>query len=221
MPHHRTKPPTQQRSYGVLVGTIRDGQEDPAGHSPHYEIWVQADRNYRIAVNVRSVDGSDVVAHYDPDFAKPTKRDLASLAAGKKGFTALPTGPGGAGLDYLRDDLFPIGAMAPIPPDGQGVTLRNLLDGQVERAKADRDAVVIAFGEFFQDPGRDQTFGFAPELGVHDIHMMQGNEGSFADDNRINGDGALFIRFAGGETVALFVRFSTQSTTTDDRGDPR
>jgi len=221
MTHHRTKPPGQQRSYGILVGTIRDGREDPAGHSPHYEIWVEADQNYRIAVNVRSVDGSDVVAHYDPDFTKPTKRDLASLAAGKKGLTALPTGPGGAGLDYLRDDLFLIGAMAPIPPDGQGVTLRNLLDGQVERAKADRDAVVIAFGEFFRDPGRDPTFGFSPELGVHDIHMMQGNEGSFADDNRINGDGALFIRFAGGETVALFVRFDTQSTTTDDRGNPR
>ena len=221
MTHHRTKPPGQQRSYGILVGTIRDGREDPAGHSPHYEIWVEADQNYRIAVNVRSVDGSDVVAHYDPDFTKPTKRDLASLAAGKKGLTALPTGPGGAGLDYLRDDLFLIGAMAPIPPDGQGVTLRNLLDGQVERAKADRDAVVIAFGEFFRDPARDPTFGFSPELGVHDIHMMQGNEGSFADDNRINGDGALFIRFAGGETVALFVRFDTQSTTTDDRGNPK
>jgi len=80
--------------------------------------------------------------------------------------------------------------------------------------------VVIAFGEFFQDPGRDQTFGFAPELGVHDIHMMQGNSGNFADDNRINGDGALFIRFAGGETVALFARFSVQSTTTDDSGNP-
>ena len=221
MTHHRTKPPGQQRSYGILVGTIRDGREDPAGHSPHYEIWVEADQNYRIAVNVRSVDGSDVVAHYDPDFTKPTKRDLASLAAGKKGLTALPTGPGGAGLDYLRDDLFLIGAMAPIPPDGQGVTLRNLLDGQVERAKADRDAVVIAFGEFFRDPGRDPTFGFSPELGVHDIHMMQGNEGSFADDNRINGDGALCIRFAGGETIALFVRFSTQSTTSDDRGNPK
>ena len=221
MTHHRTKPPGQQRSYGILVGTIRDGREDPAGHSPHYEIWVEADQNYRIAVNVRSVDGSDVVAHYDPDFTKPTKRDLASLAAGKKGLTALPTGPGGAGLDYLRDDLFLIGAMAPFPPDGQGVTLRNLLDGQVERAKADRDAVVIAFGEFFRDPARDPTFGFSPELGVHDIHMMQGNEGSFADDNRINGDGALFIRFAGGETIALFVRFSTQSTTTDDRGNPK
>ena len=220
MPHARTKPPGQQRSYGVLVGTIRDGREDPAGHSPHYEIWVQADQIYRIAVTVRSVDGSDVVAHYDPNFTKPTKLDLAGLSAGAKGFRGLMTGPGGAGLDYLRDDLFPIAAMAPIPPEGQGVTLSNLLDGQVERAKADRTAVVIAFGEFFQDPGRDETFDFAPERGVHDIHMMQGNSGSFANYNRINGDGALFIRFAGGETVALFVRFSVQSTATDDRGNP-
>ena len=109
----------------------------------------------------------------------------------------------------------------PIPPDVQGVTLRNPLDSRVKRAKADHDAAVIAFGEFFQDPGRDATFGFSPELGVHDIHMMQGNKGSFADDNRINGDGALFIRFADGETVALFVRFTSQSTTTDDRGNPR
>jgi uncharacterized protein YukJ len=221
MTHARTKPPTQQRSYGVLVGAIRDGQEDPGGRSPHYEIWVEADQNYRIAVNVRSVDGSDVLAHYDPNFTNPTKRDLAGLAAGKKGFTQLQTGPGGKGLDYLRDDLFPIDAMAPIPPEGQGVTLRNLLDGQIERAKADHSSVVIAFGEFFQDQGRDETFGFAPERGVHDIHMMQGNEGSFVDDNRINGDGALFIRFAGGETIALFVRFSTQTTKTDDRGNPR
>ena len=51
--------------------------------------------------------------------------------------------------------------------------------------------------------------------------MMQGNGGGFADDNRINGDGALFIRFAGGETIDLFVRFITQSTTTDNRGNPR
>src|SRR6516164_10224861 len=183
MPHARAKPLTQQRLYGVLVGSIRDGQEDPAGHSPHYEIWVEADRNYRIAVNGRSVDGSDVLAHYDPNFTDPTKLGLAALAAGAKGFTGLTTGPGEKGLDYLRDGLFPIDAMAPIPPDGQGVTLTNLLDGQVERAKADHSAVVIAFGEFFQDRGGDATFGFAPELGVHDIHIMQGNSGNFADDD--------------------------------------
>jgi uncharacterized protein YukJ len=220
MTHRRTRPPDQRRVYGVLVGTIRDGQENRSGRSPHYEIWVEADRDYRVAVNVRSEDGSDVVVHYDPDFSNPTKLDLAHIAAGEAGFKPLTTGPGGMGLDYLRDGLFPLAAMHEIPPDGQGVTLSNLLDGQIERAKADQAAVVVVFGQFFEDRGSDETFGFSPERGVHDVHMMQGNSGNFADDNRINGDGALFIRFAGGETVALFVRFSEQSMTTDDTGAP-
>lgn len=158
MTHARTKPRAQQRTYGVLVGTIRDGQEDPSGRSPHYEIWVQADRDYRIAVNVRSVDGSEVVAYYDPKFTNPTKLDLPRLAAGPSGFTKLTTGPGGDGLDYLRDDLFPLDAMAPIPSEGQGVTLSNLLDGQIERAKADEASVVVAFGQFFEDRGSDHAF---------------------------------------------------------------
>ncbi len=52
--------------------------------------------------------------------------------------------------------------------------------------------------------------------------MMQGNGGHFTDDNRVNGDGALFIRFTGGETVALFSRFSVQTTSTDPQtGAPR
>jgi uncharacterized protein YukJ len=220
MSHARTKRRGQQRTYGVLVGAIKDGQEDPNGRSPHYEIWVRADRDYRVAVNVRSVDGSEVIAHYDPNFVSPPRLDLAAIAAGPAGFTKLQTGRGGNGLDYIRGDLFPLRAMAPIPPDGQGVTLSNLLDGQIERAKADQASVIIAFGEFFEDRGRDETFGFSPELGVHDIHMMQGNTGSFSDDNRIEGDGALFIRFSSGETVALFIRFSEQSTTTDDDGRP-
>ena len=99
--------------------------------------------------------------------------------------------------------------------------MRNLLDGQVERAKADQQRRGDRLWRILSGPGRDSTFGFSPELGVHDIHMMQGNRGNFADDNRINGDGALFIRFADGETVALFVRFTSQSTTTDDRGNPK
>jgi uncharacterized protein YukJ len=218
MTHRRTKPAGARRTYGVLVGTIKDGREKTEGTSPHYEIWVLADGDYRLAVNVRSVDGSDVFAFLDPKFTAATKRDLPVLAAGSAGFTPLRTGPDGAGLDYLRDGLFPLEQMAQVPPDGAGVTLSNLLDAQIERAKADAGAVVMAFGEFFHDQTVDETFGFSPERGMHDIHMMQGNGGHFANDNRINGDGALFIRFTGGETVALFIRFSVQATQTDDTG---
>jgi uncharacterized protein YukJ len=218
MTHHRTKPHGARRQYGVIVGTIVDGRENPGGASPHYEIWVQAaETNYRLAVNVRSVDGSDVMAFFDPTYIAPPTLDLAGLAGGPAGFQAVQTGPDGQGLDYIRGNLFLLDRMAQIPPDGAGVTLSNLLDGQVERAKADAGTVLVAFGEFFQDPGSDATFGFSPERGLHDIHMMQGNSGSFADDNRVRGDGALFIRFASAETVALFVRFTVQSTQTDDQ----
>lgn len=209
------------RTYGVLTGTVKAGRLDPSGASPHYEIWIVAgSANDRVAVNVRSVDGSDVLVHYDPAYALPTKRDLSTLAAGPAGFTPLATGPDGDGLDYLRDGLFPLADMQPIPPDGSGVTLQNLLDGQIQRAVADPAAVAIAFGDGFSDPGTDATFGFSPANGVHDIHMMQGNSGSYAADNRINGDGALFVRFGDGTTLALFTRFTTQAVTTDSGGAP-
>jgi uncharacterized protein YukJ len=45
--------------------------------------------------------------------------------------------------------------------------------------------------------------------------MMQGDSGSYAGDDRVNGDGALFLRFSGGETAALFVRFTTQDVSID------
>jgi uncharacterized protein YukJ len=216
MTHKRTKPQGAQRTYGLLVGRIKDGQMSKGGTSPHYEIWVEARGNYRIAVNVQSVDGSDVLAYFDSNFASPTKLDLAARAAGAPGFQPLRTGPDGEGLDYLRDKLFPLDKMAAIPPDGAGITLGNLLDAQIERAKADGQAIVLALGEFFRDAGADRDFGFSPEQGVHDIHMMQGNGGAFANDNRVNGDGALFVRYAGGETIALFCRFTVQNIRTDD-----
>ena len=215
MTHSRTKPANAVRRYGVLVGHVAQGREYGGGVSPHYEILVKADGEYRIAVNVRSVDGSDVLAYLDTAFTHATRPDLAALATAAPGFTALSIGPDGEGLDYLRDGLFPLDAMMPVPPDGGSGALSPLLDARIAAAVADAGSVVLAFGEFFQDAGSDATFGFSPEKGVHDIHMMQGNAGSFADDNRVRGDGALFLRASGGGIVALFVRFTTQSITTD------
>ncbi len=147
--------------------------------------------------------------------------DLASLAAGAQGFAPLQTGPGGNGLDYLRDALFDINAMQAIPDAGSSGSLDSLLAAQIQRAQRDSQAVAIVFGDFFQDAGEtDEDFDFSPEQGVHDVHMMQGNSGSFEKDNTTHGDGALFIRFAGGQTFALFVRFDTQGTETDDQGNP-
>jgi uncharacterized protein YukJ len=221
MAHFRYRQSDSIYVYGVLVGRITDGQENPSGKSPHYEILVDAAGTpYRVAVNVQSVEGSEVLAYFDAKFMEDTKLGLAELAAGPNGFTALTKGPGGQGLDYLRDKLFPLPDMRPIPADGSGISLSALLDAQIERAKGDAQATIIAVGDKFDDNQTTEEVGFRLGRGVHDIHMMQGNTGSFATDNRINGDGALFVRFSGGETVALFVRFDSQSTTTDDEGNP-
>jgi uncharacterized protein YukJ len=223
MSHKRFRQPNSKSVYGLLVGRVTDGQEDPGGKSPHYEILVDvAGTPYRIAVNVRSVDGSNVVAYFDANYTGNTKLNLTQLADGPHLFKPLTTGANGEGLDYVRDDgLVPLERMQPIPPDGGGVTLASLLDAQIERAKRDPLAVIMAIGDKFDDDQTTEDVGFALGRGVHDIHMMQGNKGAFERDNRIHGDGALFVRFSGGETIALFVRFDTQSTNTDDAGNPR
>lgn len=213
MTHARTRPPQQSRSYGVLVGRIQAGRADQ-GTSPHYEILVATPGDYRIAVNVQSVDGSDVIATFTDAYAAPAGLDLAGLAAGPMGFRTVATGPHGAGLDYLRDPgLVDLQAMTPVPAEGDATSLAGLFDAAVQQAAADPAARVVAYGQFFTDAGPDATFGFSPEQGVHDIHMMQGNPaaGGFADDNVVHGDGALFIRSGTGQVTAFFSRFSTQS----------
>jgi uncharacterized protein YukJ len=198
----RSRAPTSQYVYGVLVGQITDGQENPHGSSPHYEILVDAAGTpYRVAVNVQSVQGSEVLAFSDPNYSNNTKLDLASRAGGTPGFTALTDGPDGNGLDYLRDNLFPLMQMQPIAAAGSGESLTTLLDAQIQRAKADSASVIVAVGDKFDDSQTTERVGYALGRGVHDIHMMQGNTGSFEVDNRINGDGALFIRFSDGDTL--------------------
>ena len=200
-----------QSVYGALVGRVKAGREDPPGPSPHYEIWVQGQGDWRVAVNVESRDGSEVLAYLDASYAAPATLDLAALG-GRLGFHLLATGPDGEGLDYLRDGLFPLDRMTPIAPSGGGATLASLLDAQVARAQADPGAAVIAFGNRFEDSGADETFGFSPEQGVHDVHMLQGDPpGPFTRDDRTHGDGALFFRFSDASVAALFIRFATQS----------
>jgi uncharacterized protein YukJ len=224
MRRSRFRPHGSPAVYGVLVGTVTDGAENP--DTTHYEILVDAaGEPYRIAVNITSQDGSEDIVFFDRNFKGDTKVGLGALVDGPARFQELTTGPEGTGLDYLRDpDLVHVDRMRPIPADGNSVSLAALLAAQIERAKADNGSTIIAFGNKFDDHTTTENLLFKLGRGVHDIHMMQGNlpdpdpKFDHSRDNRVNGDGALFIRFSNGETVALFSRFRTQSTKTDDNG---
>ena len=79
--------------------------------------------------------------------------------------------------------------MRPLPFNVPGFDndLNEKLDRVMQRAVADENALVYAFGERWgPEPGmKDKYFGFLPGNGIHDIHMNQGNVGRFVSDDGV------------------------------------
>jgi uncharacterized protein YukJ len=210
------------RSYGVLKARAVDRRREGApDDSPHYQVHLVDDdgTDYRIAVNVLSqLPPSELLYLAVDDFRHP----ITALLPEAAGWTALPPRPGGANLDFIRANLFDPAAMRPLPPDVSGPDndLADRLDHYIERAIADPQANVYAFGERWgpESNTSDKIFGFRPGNGVHDIHMNQGNSGRFRADDGVWQDGGLLLHFPGeGRWVAIFLAFQSQAWHTDDR----
>lgn len=208
------------KRYSVLKGRAVDVRQG-SGSSPHYQILVVDDtERYRIAVNVRSQDGSEVLYHVDPRFEHPMREQLAELAPG---LHPVPSKPGGIALDLIRGNLLQPQDMVPLPIQAPGPDndLNEKIGTYAQRAMADEAAEIYAFGEPWgpEAKKRDNYFGFLPGRGIHDIHMNQGNPpGRFAGDNGPWQDGGLIFRFPGqNQWVAIFLKFTTQAWHTDDR----
>ena len=219
-------------NYSVLAGRPTAGKV-VSGASAHYQITMQAAGGpFTVAVNIQSVDGSDVLYAIEEGFTPP---DVAGLMALPMGMTKLQRAPGGLALDYVRSTV----GGAPMITRAQMTLLPQLnaktKGGSVEeqmiqraRAKAlenavvtllnmtiaDKDGVIYAFGSAFADSGKVD--------GIHDIHMNQGNPANnHGGDNGVWQDGALLIHLpAKGTWTAVFIAFQTESWTTDSAGSP-
>jgi len=105
----------------------------------------------------------------------------------------------GAALDFIRVNLFDPRDMRVLPLSAPGPDndLNEKIDQYVQRAMADQEALVYAFGERWgaEQGTTDKIFGFSPGNGVHDIHMNQGNVGRFTGDDGVYQDGALLFNF--------------------------
>jgi uncharacterized protein YukJ len=206
------------KSYGVLIGRAVDCRREGGTDSPHYQVRIDAGgTSYRIAVNVLSQESpSELLYLVDDDLRHPVTAAVADLGAG---WHALPSRPGGAALDFIRGNLLNRTAMRALPPDVDGPDndLADFLDRYVQRAIADPDALVYAFGERWgpEHGTRDKIFGFKPGNGVHDIHMNQGNSARFRGDDGVWQDGGLLIRL-GGRWIGIFLAFQSQAWHTDD-----
>jgi uncharacterized protein YukJ len=223
-------------NYSVLAGRPTAGKV-VSGASAHYQITMQAvDGPFTVAVNIQSVDGSEVLYAIEEGFTPP---DLTGLTALPMGMTKLQSEEGGLALDYVRSEVngAPIiskAQMTLLPkanakPKGGGAeeemiqrarakALENAVITLLNMTIADKDGVIYAFGSAYADSGKVD--------GIHDIHMNQGNpvggkSGGFSGDNGIWQDGALLIHLPAKKTwTAVFIAFQTESWNTDSAGNP-
>ncbi len=219
-------------NYSVLAGRPMAGKV-VSGSSTHYQITMQATGGpFTVAVNIQSVDGSEVLYAIEEDFTPP---DLAALTALPMGMTKLQSAPGGLALDYVRSTVDGV----PMTTKAQMTLLPQLKakakggsaeEQMIQRARAkalenavvtllnmtiaDKDGVIYAFGSAYADSGKVD--------GIHDIHMNQGNPANnHGEDNGVWQDGALFINLPSkGTWTAVFIAFQTESWTTDSAGNP-
>lgn len=205
--------------YGVFKGKASRGiTEREDTKSPHYTIIAtdtkDPGKQYRVVVNVKSVvNPPDLRVLLDTDFQHPIVRQFLSLDFGFTAIAEANRKPGRIALDFIRGNLFDVRQMKVVPADQDGSNndINDLIDFWVQRAIQSNKADIYAFGEPFKQ-------GF----GVHNIHMNQGNSGTFARENGVYQDGALFFHFGDRNSwIALFCAFQSQSFHTDDRtGDP-
>ena len=220
-------------NYSVLAGRA-DGGEGCDGASAHYQITMQAPGGpFTVAVNIQSVDGSEVLYAIEEEFTPP---DLAGLLALPMGMTALQSEPGGLALDYVRSTvngqpMITKAQMTLLPKllrtegeglkrrgshdeAGEGKALENAVITLLNMTIADKDGVIYAFGSAYADSGKVD--------GIHDIHMNQGNPANnHGGDNGVWQDGALLIHLPSkGTWTAVFIAFQTESWTTDSAGNP-
>ncbi|MFA5120617.1 DUF2278 family protein [Zavarzinia sp.] len=195
------------------------GNRLATGKAPHYQVLVSADGElYRIAINVRSDDGSEVEFLVRSHFEHPLTDVWKALAVG---LTPLASKPGGAAVDFIRANIGQPWEFKPLPLSAAGPDndLNEKIDSYVQRAMSDETAEIYAFGAAWgPEPKADNYFGFKPGRGIHDIHMNQGNPPHHHDqDNAVWQDGALAFHFPGDDQwVGVFLKFQGQAWHSDD-----
>ncbi|QRM32534.1 DUF2278 family protein [Microvirga sp. VF16] len=207
------------KNYAVLKGRPINNRL-ATGASPHYQVLVSENGTlHRIAINVRSQDGSEVEFLVRSRFEHPINDMLTELP---EGLHPIESRPGGVALDFIRGNVAQPWEFRPLPLSASGPDndLNEKIDAYVQRAMSDELAMIYAFGETWgpENDKADKYFGFKPGRGVHDIHYNQGNPpGRFAAQNGPWQDGGLIFEFPGQrQWTAIFLKFQTQAWHSDD-----
>jgi uncharacterized protein YukJ len=142
------------RNYAVLKGRPINNRL-ATGASPHYQVLVAENGIlHRIAVNVRSQDGSEIEFLVRSRFEHPITERLAPLP---EGLHPAESKPDSVALDYIRGNLMQPWELKPLPLSAAGPDndLNEKIDAYIQRAMSDEEAMIYAFGQVMGT--RDQS----------------------------------------------------------------
>jgi uncharacterized protein YukJ len=206
-------------NYNVLRCRPVINHNSPQIQHDHLQVLLEIDSGtrYWMTVNIRS--GQDQVHyHIDENYQNSVTQRLLDAQL-PQGFTAPDKRPGGLSLDYIREGLVNLSTMDQLQPagdpDDEGIS--DMITTQVVNVMRASDARLFIFGSRFDDGARFSSFDL--DVGIHDIHMNQGSRGNHAGSNGIFQDGALLAFYPSERRwSAVFLKFGSQATRTDDRG---
>ncbi|MFN7921347.1 MAG: DUF2278 family protein [Bryobacteraceae bacterium] len=213
-------------NYGVLKATPVDFGREDTPDSPHFQLIATVGTvRWRIPVNVRSTAAGAasqalVLFHLEDPLTNAALLD--KLTALDPGFHAKQPG---LAMDFIRESMFALSDMKVVEFSGPGENddVQDILTVHVKRAIAGGSAI-YAFGEPFDATvsPRPADKQFHTTMGVHNIHMNQGNPtgGGHAGDNGTFQDGGLLIQLED-RWLGFFVAFQSQLIPTSDQtGNP-
>ncbi|HEX8395998.1 MAG TPA: DUF2278 family protein [Pyrinomonadaceae bacterium] len=213
-------------AYGVLIGTLnhfaRDDQNN-FGSWYHGKIYLDTPNGqYECAVDVSTPSGIKVQYREIHDLDRTL---FAPILALSNGWHLLARTSTSGAIDYIRSPLFRIRiGCLPIVANALINFLIRLLEALLSRwIESTGDNALNVLETQLNGCTRVFVFGapYNRGLGVHDIHMNQGDPpGQFQHLDAIWQDGGTIIERPDGELVAVLTKFETQSLHTDNNGLP-
>lgn len=215
-------------AYGVLIGTLNRYEREPPdnfGHYFHGFLYVDAPAGqYKCAVDVSTPSGINVEHRQLHGLDEQLFNNISSLP---DGWHLLPSNSTSGALDYVRSPILnkkPQGCMF-VMYNAFLELLNSIFKFWQDSGwiKSDGENALDAMESLFSDVARMYVFGapFNSGLGVHDIHLNQGDPpGNFQHLDGIWQDGAVIVQTANGQLNCFLTKFETQTLNTDNNGLP-
>ncbi|MDO3680817.1 YukJ family protein [Paenibacillus ehimensis] len=204
--------------YGVLIGRVIETFQERDYDRPHYGLIIETDgrRNYEVKINVRSRDRNmpDLLYIADDDYDAHAINILPTMPFGFHEINYHSKLHPEIAVDYIRSGLFNPKKMKIVPhtQPGESNDLNDFIDQYMSKAKREKDSTVVYVYGMHYDNG----------IGVHDVHMMQGNTRYQPNENGTYHDGCVLVHYKSEDKwTAYFLAFQSQSWCTDDRGRPK